>query len=118
VIHLLQGKRLLHLTSRLAWQKAQELGEYRAASLEAEGFIHTSRPDQILGVANRYYPGARDLVLIAIAADRLHAPLRWDISDGQYFPHIYGSLNLEAVLGVQDFTPDSDGVFRLLPGLE
>ncbi len=122
LLHLLQGKRLLHLTSRLAWQKAQEVGEYRAASLETEGFIHTSRPDQILGVANRYYHGARDLVVLAIDSRRLLVPLRWDASDepfhGNTFPHIYGPLNLDAVVGWKELVPEPDGIFRGLPGFE
>jgi phosphopantothenoylcysteine decarboxylase/phosphopantothenate--cysteine ligase len=118
VVHLLQGKRLLHICSRSAWRKAQELGEYQAASLETEGFIHTSRPDQVLRVANLYYTGATDLVLLVIDASRLKASLRWDSSEGQLFPHIYGPLNLEAVKGYKDFTPDPDGVFRTVPGFD
>jgi uncharacterized protein (DUF952 family) len=61
---------ILHICSLEDWQAAQAAGEYRADSLEAEGFIHCSRPEQILGVANRYYAGStdgkRDLLLLCI----------------------------------------------------
>ena len=69
-------------------------------------------------MANLYYTGATDLVLLVIDASRLKASLRWDSSEGQLFPHIYGPLNLEAVKGYKDFTPDPDGVFRTLPGFD
>ena len=118
VVHLLQGQRILHVTRRSAWQKAQEMGEYRADSLETEGFIHSSRPDQILRVANLYFPNGADLMLLAIDSTRLKSPLRWDPSEGQLFPHIYGPLNLDAVIGRKGFAPDPDGIFRSVPGFD
>ena len=115
LLHILQGKRLYHLCSQADWQTAQEAGEYRPPSLEIEGFIHTSRPDQILATANRYYQGKAGLVLLAVDGAKLTSPLKWDPSEGQLFPHIYGPLNLEAVVGAQEFSPSSDGIFRVIP---
>jgi phosphopantothenoylcysteine decarboxylase/phosphopantothenate--cysteine ligase len=117
ILHILQGKRLYHLCSRSDWQTAQQLCEYRALSLETEGFIHTSRPDQILATANRYYQGKVGLVLLAIDSAKLTSALKWDPSEGQLFPHIYGPLNLEAVLGMEDFPPSTDGTFRVIPDI-
>ena len=62
----------------------------------------------------RYYHGARELVLLWIAPSHLSAKVRWEASVGKLFPHIYGPLNLEAVLVVTDFDADADGVFRTL----
>jgi uncharacterized protein (DUF952 family) len=31
----------------------------------------------------------------------------------ELFPHIYGPLNLDAVVQVIEFAPDSDGYFRM-----
>jgi uncharacterized protein (DUF952 family) len=33
-------------------------------------------------------------------------------SGGELFPHIYGALNTDAVIQVEDFAPDSDGMFH------
>lgn len=118
VVHLLQGRRLFHIAKRSAWLEAQTRGEYLPASFEIEGFIHASRPDQVLQVANHIFPAAPNLVLLAIDSARLLAPLRWDVSADQLFPHIYGPLNLDAVIGVKDLIPDPDGVFRILPSFE
>jgi len=106
---------LVHLCSRQDWLQVQTKAEYRAASLDEVGFIHCSRPEQILKVANRYYPAARDLVLLWIDPARLRSELRWEHSDGDIFPHLYGSINLEAVISVSDFPSDVDGVFRRIP---
>ena len=108
---------IVHICSQQDWQTAQETGEYRAASLEAEGFIHFSRPEQAVNTANSYYQGQTDLVLLWIASQALTAELRWEQSHGETYPHLYGPLNLEAVQGVTDFHPDADGIFRALLSL-
>jgi len=108
---------ILHLCNRKEWEKAQAEGEYRPASLETEGFIHASRPEQILGVANRYYRGAVDLVLLQIEAHLLQAEIRWEATDGDEYPHIYGPINLEAITAVLPIIADQDGEFRQLPNI-
>lgn len=105
---------IFHITSRSQWQQAQLVGEYRADSLETEGFIHCSHATQIVWVANLFYRGAADLVLLQIDPAKLIAPLQYDaIETGEKFPHIYGGLNLDAVVQVIDFPPQSDGTFAL-----
>lgn len=109
---------ILHITSKEAWQQAQAVGEYRAESLESEGFIHCSTPAQVCEVGERYYKGQRGLVLLAIAPERLRAPLMYEGPDDQsygYYPHIYGAINLDAVIGVLPFEPGGSGRFEL-PG--
>jgi RimJ/RimL family protein N-acetyltransferase/uncharacterized protein (DUF952 family) len=106
---------ILHILTRKAWKIAQVSGEYRAASLAAEGFIHASTPEQVITTANHFYRGVSNLVLLWIDPELLQPELRWEPADGQVFPHIYGPLNLDAVRGVTPFQPDPDGLFRSLP---
>jgi RimJ/RimL family protein N-acetyltransferase/uncharacterized protein (DUF952 family) len=108
---------IIHICPRPAWLLATASGEYRAESLVTEGFIHTSRPEQVLEVANRFYSGMKDLLVLWIDPARLSADLRWEAVAGQVFPHLYGTLNLEAVTAVRAFLPDTRGEFQLLPGL-
>ena len=103
---------LVHLCTRAAWQAAQSQGSYQPASLSAEGFIHLSRPDQILKVANTFYRGLPDAILLWIDPACLIAELRWEPVDADIFPHLYGALNLDAVVAVSKLLPDPDGVFR------
>jgi uncharacterized protein (DUF952 family) len=102
---------IVHLCPRKLWVIAQAAGEYRAPSLEADGFIHCSRPGQILAVANRFYRGQTGLALLWIDPEKVRAEIRWEAADGEEFPHIYGPLNLDAVFDTRDFPPEADGSF-------
>ena len=104
---------MLHITTRRA--EAQAEGRYAAPSLDSQGFIHCSAPAQVLGVANFLYAGQPDLVLLVIDPARLSAELRWEEYEpgSPYFPHLYGPLNLDAVIRVLPFPPAADGTFQL-----
>ncbi len=109
-------KMIFHITTQSQWEQAQQLGEYRVDSLEKEGFIHCSTIDQVVGVANRFYRGQTGLVLLKIECDRLKARLQFDkIETEEFFPHLYGSLNLDAVVQVPKFEPEADGSFQDIP---
>jgi uncharacterized protein (DUF952 family) len=102
---------ILHITTRAAWEAARAAGRYEAPSLATEGFIHLSDPEQVVRVADARYSGVPDLVLLCMAADRLAAPLRYERSDAgeERFPHLYGALNLDAVLDVVPLTEGEAG---------
>jgi uncharacterized protein (DUF952 family) len=96
---------IFHLALASDWAAAQEVGDYRISSrgvtLEQEGFIHASRADQWEGVKQRYYSDVTDpLVLLVIDPDKLTSPLVVEEAPGtgETFPHIYGPLNLDAVV--------------------
>jgi uncharacterized protein (DUF952 family) len=99
---------IYHITSKQAWQGAQAAGEYRADSLEKEGFIHASRFAQVRATANRYYRGLTDLILLEVDEAKVKPEVRYEVAaNGEDFPHIYGPLNLDAVVRVLPFDPDS-----------
>jgi uncharacterized protein (DUF952 family) len=62
-------------------------------------------------VANRFYLGSYGLVLLWIDPQNISSEIRWEASDGEFFPHIYGPIDLEAVIAVTDFIPADDGRF-------
>ncbi len=111
---------ILHITTREAWQTAVFANTYRADSFDSEGFIHCSTLDQVLIPANAMFQGRQGLVLLCIDPDRLTHRLVYEdcYESGIEFPHIYGPLNVEAVLDVVDFPPNEDGTFSLPKGLK
>lgn len=99
---------IYHLALVSDWDAAVAAGEYAISSLgvtlEQEGFIHASRADQWTGVKQRYYGDVTEpLVLLVIDPARLTAPLVVEeaAGTGETFPHIYGPLNLDAVVEVR-----------------
>lgn len=91
---------IYHITTRQEWQKAEQLGHYESSSLAEEGFIHCSEERQLSGVLERYYSGKTDLLKLSIETSKLTSPLYYDWSPSieDTFPHIYGPVNLDAVL--------------------
>ena len=113
---------IYHIIPLTNWETAQQRGDYRPASLEHEDFIHCSTDVQAAPVANAFYSGQTGLVLLVIDPERLSAKLQWDLPAHPApekapaelrgkFPHIYGPLNLDAVVDVLDFAPDQNGIF-------
>ena len=106
---------ILHIAKKKDWIEAQASGSYRADSLATQGFIHCSRPHQVIAVANFIFRGQSDLVLLGIDTDKVIAEIRSECPEGgnQPYPHIYGPLNVDAVIRAMDFTPLPDGTFEL-----
>lgn len=82
------------------WREAQDKGQFDGAPIDlADGFIHFSTVDQVEETAAKYFAGQDDLLLIAVEAEALGEALRYEPSrGGALFPHLYGSLPLEAVV--------------------
>lgn len=105
---------IFHITQRQQWEAAQQQGLYRCESLETEGFIHCSTLPQLVKVANLFFAGQTGLVLLCLDASRLQSDLRYDlVTENEAFPHIYGPVNLAAIVQVLDFPPKPDGTFEL-----
>src|SRR5690554_1150760 len=102
-------KSILHITHREDWERAIQNGAYTADSLESEGFIHCSTPEQVSGVANALFKGVQGLVILRIDPARVTSEIRWELSDGKIYPHIYGPLNLDAVVQVLPFAANEGG---------
>ena len=106
---------ILHITTAAAWAAAQREGVYRTSTLEDEGFIHLSKPDQLTEVADFLYRRRTDLVLLCVNPERLAAELRYEaLTTDRPFPHLYGPLNLDAVVRIIPFPPLPNGTFQLL----
>jgi uncharacterized protein (DUF952 family) len=112
---------IFHIIPSGQWEQAQQDGTYRGDTLDAEGFIHFSKIDQVLWVANGRFKGHTGLLLLEVETDKLIEDLKFEApyeavsgeASGWEFPHLYDELNLDAVVGVHDFEPEIDGTFRM-----
>ena len=100
---------IFHILQRADWEAALQQGRYLPASLQTEGFIHCSTEAQLSGTLARFFAGQSGLVRLTIDEQRLAAPLQWEHpSDDRrdlVFPHVYGPLNLDAVVEVSELSP-------------
>jgi uncharacterized protein (DUF952 family) len=88
---------IYHIAKSDAWVRESSAGEYRHPSLTTEGFIHCSLEEQVPGTLEKFFPSREGLVLLEIEVERLRSELRYENG----FPHIYGPLNVEAVVAVR-----------------
>ena len=93
---------IYHVTTAAEWKAAQEKGYYEAPSLVKEGFIHCSQDHQVAGVLERYFAGQTNLVKLTIDTDKLTSKFvfDWSPSTADTFPHVYGTINPDAVIDV------------------
>ena len=91
---------IYHVTTQAEWDTALLNGQYTAPSLALEGFIHCSTEHQVEGVLERYFKRKENLVKLTIDTARLTNKLKYDLapSVGQEFPHVYGTINVDAVI--------------------
>ncbi|TMD20820.1 MAG: DUF952 domain-containing protein [Chloroflexi bacterium] len=85
----------------------------RELTLAQVGFVHCAFEEQVAGVANSFFRGVAKLVVLRISIDKLNAEVRYEDLEGGnvLFPHVYGPLNLDAVVAVMALPRGRDGTF-------
>lgn len=115
----LAAVRILHIALAPDWERALAEGAYRTSSrgrtLEQEGFIHASTPEQVAATATRFYADAPEpLVVLVMDRDRLEAGgvpvLLEDGGAGELFPHLYAALPVDLVDEVRPAHLGPDGL--------
>ena len=94
---------IYHLTQKKNWEEALTRGFYDAASLYSEGFIHCSEKEQVHASLDRYFKDQSQILVLSIEPSKLQSKLQYDFSTSvnQEFPHVYGPINIDAVVDVQ-----------------
>ena len=110
----IQPEIIYHIVSSSDFKKDVVGSMYAPGSLLRNGFIHcTSGEESTLLVVEDYFSNIKESIfLLKIVVDAVLAPVRFEepslslaagrkhfVSD-LFFPHIYGSLNLDAVEGL------------------
>ncbi|MGA0962147.1 MAG: DUF952 domain-containing protein [Ilumatobacteraceae bacterium] len=105
-----------HIALHDDWRDAQLSGLYlvstRGMTLEEVGYIHCSKPEQIEGVAQRFYADLRELLLLEVDPERVESEIVEEPPApgvSELFPHIYGPLPITAVCSVRQWTRGETG---------
>ncbi len=104
--------RIYHVCRLDEWNSAVKTGFYSGSSQDAgDGFIHFSSKDQVFNSVTKHRAGQDNLVMLSVDSNLLGESLKWEPSKkGELFPHVYGTLSLQAVKDVYPLLLGSDGL--------
>jgi uncharacterized protein (DUF952 family) len=105
-----------HGTPKQYFQALDPSKPYVPADYARDGFIHTTEGREAVSIVlTTFYKASREpWVVLFIDQDRVTAPIRYD-DPAEVFPHIYGALNRDAILAVEDIGRAPDGTFLKPP---
>ncbi len=94
------------------WQVAREKGVFEGAPIDLkDGFIHFSTDRQVRETARLHFAGVEDLSLVAVDGDALGEALKFEQSrGGEFFPHLYTHLPLDAVIWERPLPLSAEGL--------
>lgn len=106
-------RHIYHIIPKRVWNKAQKEKTYAPETLAEEGFIHCSYDNDLGESANRYFEGQDALYILEIDPKKVSAEVKYEESHTRHaiFPHIYGELNLDAVVRIHRLEADKEGKF-------
>ena len=95
------------------WDKIKTQTEFSSEDYSIEGFIHCSYPNQTVWVLNKHFRNQEKVMLLCIDPELLKS--NWISEDlkskGEEFPHIYGNINIDAIVEVFDIQSSIEGLF-------
>ena len=105
-------RELFHISLPEDWVAAQTAGAYvvstRSRTLADEGYIHCSFAEQVAVTAARFYGDLDEVVLLRIDPAGLTSQVVVEdlAGTGEAFPHVYGPIDLAAVVEARSARPD------------
>lgn len=112
---------IYHIVTASALLANLQGGFYSPPTLVEDGFVHCSAKVSVLAVANDYFAGeSEQVLLLEIDPDKLTSALRYEraapipgggtshLAVEESFPHVYGPIDKGAIVGVGvlDKTPN------------
>lgn len=93
---------IYHISSKLKWNNALEIGNYKVPPLFTKGFIHACTQAQLKGMLDKYYKVRKNILILHIDETKLIADIEFVSSstDDVAFPHILGVINLDSVVEI------------------
>jgi len=81
------------------WKKAKQSETYLGSSRDIEdGYIHFSGEDQVKVTLEKHYSKRKNLILLKVGTLKLDHLIWEQASDGNMFPHLYSSLDINNVI--------------------
>jgi len=107
------GQTIYHIATEADYCSRNDGQVYLPPHFDTGGFVHCALEASVLPVANDYYVGISDtLLLLKIDPSRLKSPMRYEpaspaqvaatlhVASSPVFPHVYGPIDNVAVDGI------------------
>jgi uncharacterized protein (DUF952 family) len=106
---------IYHIAEKDAWLTCINKSEYYQKEYQKDGFIHCSDGHQVEQAANWLFKGKKNLVLLKIDPTKLNSRTIYESPRGtsEKFPHIYGTVNKQAIVKVSELTCNENGEFKI-----
>ncbi len=104
-----------HLVPKPYYEGSDASQDYVPEDFASDGFIHcTDGVDNVIATANRYCKeDARPYLVLVIDTQKVSAEVRYE-DPARIYPHIYGSLNRDAIVLSTAVKRDEHGTFLAL----
>tara|TARA_X000000368_G_C22859716_1_gene635959 strand:+ start:360 stop:704 length:345 start_codon:yes stop_codon:yes gene_type:complete len=103
-------KHIYKILNKEDLKKAKSNGAYLGSSKDIEdGYIHFSSQEQVEGTLKKYYSDEKNLILLKVETLNLDHLVWEQASDGNFFPHLYSSLDLTNVVDEYEIKLNNDG---------
>ena len=102
---------IFHFVEKDVYESSIANGYYENPTLKTRGFIHSVTFENINIIAKRYLDLEKEVVILVIDADKLMAEIKYEESKGVFYPHIYGKINVDAIINVLPFLKDEKNNF-------
>ena len=101
-----------HGTPKSYFESLDPVEPYIPSAFDKDGFIHTTEGREAVSIilSGMYRSQREPFVVLHIDKDRVSAPVRYD-DPACLFPHIYGPLNRDAIIKVEEIQRADDGTF-------
>lgn len=93
---------IIHSLTEKLWKQYNGKNFYGTEQIEEYGYIHCSEISSYKYVAPNFKETNEKMLLLVIDTDKVQSEIKWeDFWDfGIKYPHIYGMLNMDAVVDV------------------
>ena len=105
---------IFKIIDKKEWQEAKQSGIYEGSKKDiTDGYIHFSEEDQVEETLKKHYPKVENLLLLKVNAFKLEHLLWEQASNGDMYPHLYSTLDVNYVVDEFELPLDDEGIHEL-----
>lgn len=104
---------ILHCMKKSIWEERKNKEYWGQRELDTEGFLHCSTIEHFWRIVWLFEEEQDEFVIVCIDEEKLESEVRYEDGDncGRAYPHIYGLVNISAVVDTLSFLRDESGKY-------